>query len=176
MVDEPTTHVEQELADLRDEVRRLREQQQKKQNGKQGQESEKKSEDNKKQEDNKDGEGGKHDEENQKKPWSPLKKAIVIGLAVVIAIVGILWWLHARRFENTDDAQVDGHTSPVASRIAGTVVAVYVEENQFVKAGQVIADLDPRDFKIAQNLALHQWQQAQAQVGAEQPNIQIGRA
>ena len=51
--------------------------------------------------------------------------------------------------EDTDDAQVNGHLIQVSSRIAGQVVKVDVEENQVVKAGDTIAELDPRDYQVA---------------------------
>ena len=85
----------------------------------------------------------------------------------------VLWWLHSRHFEDTDDAQVDGHISGIAARIAGNVAAVYVEENQFVKAGEVLVDLDPRDNKVAWNKPAASWLQAQAQTHAEQPNVPV---
>jgi membrane fusion protein (multidrug efflux system) len=85
----------------------------------------------------------------------------------------LLWWLHARQFEQTDDAQVDGHLSGLAARVASTVSAVYVEENQFVEAGQLIATLDSQDQKVAVQLAQSQLAQAQAQTQAEQPNVPV---
>ncbi len=84
-----------------------------------------------------------------RKGMSPRFRLIVgIGLAVVV-IAGLLYWLHARHFEDTDDAQVDGHIHPISARINGTVLAVgpEVEENRYVAAGTVLVDVDPADFK-----------------------------
>jgi membrane fusion protein (multidrug efflux system) len=92
---------------------------------------------------------------------------------VVAWLVGLLYWLHSRHYEDTDDAQVDGHTSGIAARIAGTVTAVYVEENQFVKVGEVVVDLDARDYQVAVDQAGSQVAAAQAQTLAEQPNIPV---
>ena len=59
----------------------------------------------------------------------------------------LLYWLHARQFETTDDAQVDAHLNPISARIDGTITKVYVEDNQIVKAGDPLVDLDPRDYR-----------------------------
>ena len=58
-------------------------------------------------------------------------------------------WLQSRGFETTDDAQVDGHFHSLSPRISGTVVYVNpkAENNQFVEAGTLLVELDPRDFE-----------------------------
>jgi membrane fusion protein (multidrug efflux system) len=63
---------------------------------------------------------------------------------VVLVAVGVAVWWHSTFTEDTDDAQVNGHLIQVSSRIAGQVIKVDVEENQVVKAGDTIAELDPR--------------------------------
>ena len=69
------------------------------------------------------------------------------GFAVLAAVVGLFLYYHNR--ETTDDAQVDGHITPIASKVYGRVAEVLVQDNQAVKAGQVLAKLDPRDFQAA---------------------------
>ncbi len=63
---------------------------------------------------------------------------MLLGVAaLVVALVGSAWlWSYLSSYESTDDAEVDGHLNLIGSRIAGTVVGVYVEDNQFVKPGQ----------------------------------------
>jgi len=98
--------------------------------------------------------GDKQDQDKkddaEKKPLDPgtKRKRILIGIVVgvVVLAAGIAWWLHSRTYEATDDAQIDGHLNPIASRVAGTVKAVYVESDQPVKAGMALVDLDPRDY------------------------------
>jgi membrane fusion protein (multidrug efflux system) len=69
----------------------------------------------------------------------------------LVALSATLWWLHARHFETTDDAQVDGHINVVSSRITGTVAYVNprVENNQYVEAGTLLVELDPSDYEAA---------------------------
>jgi membrane fusion protein (multidrug efflux system) len=73
----------------------------------------------------------------------------------------------------TDDAQIDGHLNPIASRVAGTVKAVYVENDQPVKAGMALVDLDPRDYEVQVEQSRAQYQQALAQLAAQNPNVPI---
>ncbi len=67
------------------------------------------------------------------------------GLAMLIAGASLLLYLHNR--VSTDDAQVDGHIIPIASKVYGTVAAVLVNDNEHVKAGQVLVRIDPRDYQ-----------------------------
>ncbi len=69
-----------------------------------------------------------------------------------IALVVLLsWWLYARRFESTDDAQIDGHLNAISARISGTVLYINpkVENNQYVEAGTLLLELDPNDYQAA---------------------------
>jgi membrane fusion protein (multidrug efflux system) len=114
---------------------------------------------------------------NQVAPPDPKKRrrGMVIGGIVLLALLvgGISWWLHSETLEDTDDAQVDGHLNPIAARIGGTISAVYVEDNQHVKAGQPVVDLDPRDAEVNLAQAQADYEEALAQVGAEAPNVPI---
>jgi membrane fusion protein (multidrug efflux system) len=69
------------------------------------------------------------------------------GAVVVAAIVGLFIYFHNR--ETTDDAQVDGHITPMASKVYGRVAQVLVDDNQAVRAGQVLVKIDPRDYQVA---------------------------
>lgn len=118
---------------------------------------------------------GAHDPSDNSIKAPSSRKRLLISLAAVGAILlGIgLWWLNARNYEDTDDAQVDGHMNPISSRIAGTIQAVYVEDNQYVKAGQPLVDLDRRDYQLALTQAKGDFGQAQASFTAERPNLPI---
>ncbi|HYZ90484.1 MAG TPA: HlyD family secretion protein [Myxococcales bacterium] len=101
-----------------------------------------------------------------------LRVPIIVGIAVALVIV-LAWWLHARRFENTDDAQIDGDITAVSARVAGTVVAVHVVDNQQVKQGDLLVELDPSDFEVAVAQARAAVAQADAAYQAENPNVAI---
>ena len=134
-------------------------------------------------EDKKDGEG-KGDEEKDKKP--PLKQraggwvrehplgtlGIVAGLIVVV-IASIWLFLYVGSYEETDDAFVEGHTDPISARVNGFVTGVYVENTYRVKKGQLLAQLDTRDYQVTKEQSAAQVGQAQANVEAQQPNVPI---
>jgi membrane fusion protein (multidrug efflux system) len=96
--------------------------------------------------------------------------AVVVALLVLVAAG--LWW-HSTYTEDTDDAQINGHLIQVSARVAGQVAKVYVEENQVVKAGDVIAELDPSDYKVAVENAEAALASAQANAAAANVNVPI---
>jgi len=73
--------------------------------------------------------------------------AILGGAVLIAAIVGLFLYYHNR--ESTDDAQIDGHITPIASKIYGKVASVLIDDNQAVKAGQPLVKIDPRDYQAA---------------------------
>jgi membrane fusion protein, multidrug efflux system len=77
------------------------------------------------------------------------RPVVFITAFAAILIGGFLVWRHFRARESTDDAQVTGHVSPVAARVGGTVTAIKVADNQPVKAGDVLIEIDPRDYELA---------------------------
>jgi membrane fusion protein (multidrug efflux system) len=115
--------------------------------------------------------------QEEKKPVDPATKRrrliIGIGVGIVVLVAGVAWWLYSRTYESTDDAQVNGHLNAIASRVAGTVKAVYVENDQPVKAGQPLVDLDPRDYEVLVAQARAGYEQAVAQAAAQDPNVPI---
>jgi membrane fusion protein (multidrug efflux system) len=98
---------------------------------------------------------------------------IFFVILAALAIGGLFFWLHARQFETTDDAQIDAHLNSISSRVEGTIVRVYVEDNQMVKPGDSLVDLDPRDYQVSLDQALAQLSQARSMVFAEQPNVPL---
>lgn len=75
----------------------------------------------------------------------------IIGIIVVLVLISgvYLFWLHLSKFESTDDAQVDGQLYAISSRINGHVIEVKVDDEQQVKAGDVLVVLDPKDYEVA---------------------------
>ena len=94
------------------------------------------------------------------------RRGIVVVVVVVLALIAVGIWWRSTYSEDTDDAQVNGHLIQVSSRIAGQVLKVDVEENQVVKAGDAIAELDPSDYQVAVENAEAALASAQANAAA----------
>ncbi len=93
--------------------------------------------------------------------------AVVIGpvLFVLALAGGYAYWSYASHFESTDDAFIAARQSSLAPKVSGYLNAIPVTDNEHVKAGDVIARIDDRDYRVA--LA-----QAEAQVAAAQASIE----
>jgi len=105
-------------------------------------------------------------------PQSRRKGIIFVVVAILVLVAIGLWW-HSTYSESTDDAQVNGHLIQVSARIAGQVAKVYVDENQVVKAGDTIAELDPSDYQVAVENAEAALESAQANAAAANVNVPI---
>ncbi len=101
------------------------------------------------------------------------RRGILVAAAVVVVLIALGIWWHSTFSEDTDDAQVNGHLIQVSSRISGQVIKVDVEENQVVKAGDPIAELDPRDYQVAVENAEAALASARANAAAARVNVPI---
>jgi membrane fusion protein (multidrug efflux system) len=96
---------------------------------------------------------------------------VVIGL--VLAPLGVLLYRYFASYESTDDAQIDGYIYPVSSRVPGYVVRVTADNNQFVQAGTVLAQLDPKDYDVAVANAKATWANVRAASEAARINVPL---
>lgn len=103
----------------------------------------------------------------------PRALVALIIFVVVAAVAGFFLWQYYSVRETTDDAQVDAHIYSVSARVAGTVIAVNFDENQQVQTGQVLAQLDPRDFEVAVQKAQADVADAQATARAASTGVPI---
>ena len=98
---------------------------------------------------------------------------IAIGVVLIVLIGTTVWlWATAGR-ETTDDAQVDAHVTPIATRVGGMVAEVPVKENQQVEAGTVLVVIDPRDYQVALDKARAELATAEAEAAAARVNVPI---
>ena len=98
--------------------------------------------------------------------------AVIIGV-VVLLVVGFFIYRYVTSYENTDDAQVDGHVNSISTRISGHVVSLNVLDNQYVKAGTVLVEIDPADYQVAFESAKADYANAQATAVAAGVNVPI---
>lgn len=88
-----------------------------------------------------------------------------VAAAALVVTGGLLYWDNGRHFQSTDDAFIASRQFSIAPKVAGFITAVPVTDNQHVEAGDVLARIDDRDYRVA--LA-----QAKAQVAAAQASVQ----
>ncbi len=98
--------------------------------------------------------------------------AVVIGVLALL-VVGFFVYRYVTSYESTDDAQVDGHINSISTRISGHVVSLNVEDNQYVKAGTVLVEIDPADYQVALESAKADYDSAQAAASAAGVNVPI---
>lgn len=81
-----------------------------------------------------------------RRPWFVLS---IVVLAIVLAIAATAFWRYERQFESTDDAFIDGHVVRIAAKVAGYAAALHVTDNELVHKGDVLIEVDSRDFDLA---------------------------
>jgi membrane fusion protein (multidrug efflux system) len=103
----------------------------------------------------------------RRRRWSlrQLLISLATGLSLILAgLYGDYWWNTGRFLVTTDDAYVDVHSAMISPKVSGYISDVPVNDNQPVKAGEVIARIDPRDYQTALD-------KARANVAAAQATI-----
>jgi membrane fusion protein, multidrug efflux system len=107
--------------------------------------------------------GGDQKQGDQKKKSSPWVRVIVALVVVLLIIGGIYYYISTMNEESTDDAYTDGRSVTISPKIAGYAVQLLVNDNQRVKAGDVLVKIDDRDYITARDNALATLQVAEAQ-------------
>ena len=102
-----------------------------------------------------------------KRRWLPL--AAVVLVAVLVVFVGVPWIWHALRTTSTDDAYVNSYATFVAPRVTGQVARVLVDDNNRVKKGDILVEIDPEPYQV--QLAIKQ-----AAVDAAQADLVVAEA
>jgi membrane fusion protein (multidrug efflux system) len=103
----------------------------------------------------------------------PRAKWVVAAVVLVILGLGIFFWHYYSIRESTDDAQIDGHIDPISPRVTGTVINVLHDDNQFVQAGELLVELDPKDYEVAVDRARADLASAQANAVAANVGVPL---
>ena len=102
---------------------------------------------------------------------------IVLGVvAAVLVVGGVLWWLHARKYESTDDAFFDAHIVRIAAETTGRLTQVAEADNRHVRAGELLAVIEPGGPETTREEALAGVAEADAQIRTAQAQVISARA
>jgi membrane fusion protein (multidrug efflux system) len=110
-----------------------------------------------------------------RRSWLRERRGLVLLIAVisgVLLLALLLWWLHARQYESTDDAFIDARTAQISPQISAAIVQVPVNDNQFVEKGTVLVRLDDRDFIAQRDQAAASVANFEAQIVGQRAKIE----
>ena len=118
------------------------------------------------------------DAEVARRPFYKRRGVIIIAVVVLLlgTIFGVRYWLYARSHESTDDAFIDGHIIQVSPKASGYVAKIYVTDNQQVKEGDLIAELDARDYEVRLQQAKAALDAGLAKENEAKTNVSLTRA
>ena len=89
------------------------------------------------------------EQERRENPEKKRRRSVIIFFVIAVLVVGaLLYYWHSTFYEDTDDAQVDGHIIQISARVQGHIINVPVRENEYVSAGTLIAEIDPHDYEV----------------------------
>ena len=109
---------------------------------------------------------------SRRKRWIRKGAAALVILVLAFAIPHLL---HSLSHESTDDAFIEGNIVSVSPRVAGHVIKVHARDNRRVKAGDLLVELDPRDFEAGLDAAKAAFESATAADRARQIEVELTR-
>ena len=97
---------------------------------------------------------------------------LIVGI-VVLLVAGFFLWRYFASYEDTDDAQIDGHMNSISARVFGHVAKLLVDDNQYVAAGTPLIEIDPKDYQVALDRAKADYADAIALAEAARVSVPI---
>jgi len=97
---------------------------------------------------------------------------LIVGI-IVLLVAGFFLWRYFDSYEDTDDAQIDGHLNSISARVSGHVLKLLVDDNQYVPIGTPLIEIDPKDYQVAVERAKADYADAVALAEAARVNVPI---
>lgn len=118
------------------------------------------------------------DAEVARRPFYKRRGVLIIAAVVLLlaGVFGLRYWSYSRSHESTDDAFIDGHIIQVSPKVSGYVKKIYVADNQQVKEGDLIAELDARDYEVRLQQARAALDAGLAKENEAKTNVSLTRA
>jgi membrane fusion protein (multidrug efflux system) len=105
-----------------------------------------------------------------------VKWGLIAALVIIATVVSLHYWHLSQAFESTNDAYVNADTTQIAAQVAGPVLHVYVRDQQHVRAGNLLFDVDPEPFRVALDAAEANLRLARQSVGEQEAAVTAARA
>ncbi|WP_298427694.1 HlyD family secretion protein [Rhodoblastus sp.] len=102
-------------------------------------------------------------------------KPVGLALLLVMALGGFYYWYSGRNIESTDDAFIDGRAIVISPRVSGDVVTLDISDNQYVRQGQVLLKIDPRQYQFERDLAEGALATAKGQLAAQKYAFEVAQ-
>src|SRR5438552_16621 len=107
---------------------------------------------------------------------SSRKRPLIIAAAIILLVgimFGIDYYTYAMARESTDDAFIEGHVIPISPKVVGHISKVYIDDNQVVKKGDLLVEIDARDFEARLEQAQAALDAAIARQKAAEVNVSL---
>lgn len=104
-----------------------------------------------------------------------MKRRILFIVLALALVVGVIYWLESGNSESTDDAFIEAHVIPISPKVPGYVTALHITDNQAIKAGEVMLEIDPRDYQIVLDGATARYENAKGELARMQGMTSIAR-
>jgi membrane fusion protein, multidrug efflux system len=105
-----------------------------------------------------------------------VKWLLIAAILIAAAFAGLHYWQQSQRYVSTDNAYLNANTVEIAAQISGAVINVYVTDNQQVKAGAPLFDIDPQPYQVALDKAEAQLQVAMQSVSQQSAAVAAAEA
>jgi len=100
-------------------------------------------------------------------------KPLIVAVGIVAVLLAGWFWWDSRHWEDTDDAEIDGHIYPINARVSGQVIKVNYDDGQVVRKGDVLVQIDPTDYQVALERAKADYLDFQAQAQAARYGVPV---
>jgi len=101
------------------------------------------------------------------------KRFLIPALALLVlgVVAGLYYYFYALSHTSTDDAFIEGHAIAISPKVSGHILKVYVDDNQQVKEGELLAEIDPRDYEARLKMAEANLEAAQAKASQADEDV-----
>lgn len=122
-------------------------------------------------------EAGENNPQNKRRGGGRKRAGVILILIIAVCLLaGLRWLVRSKTHITTDNAFIEAHIHPVSPRVPGTVTTVYVHDNQLVKKGEPLVELDPADYDVRVQVASADLDMARNETSGDYAQVEAARA